>query len=236
MANSIGRWETANIRSSLRSLLGIVLTIACIGQTACATALGEGGAAFNAGNYDEATAKWTEAARAGDANAQYNLGVMWENGLGSMPKDADQAMEWYLKAARRGHLVAMVALARNQLAAGHREAAVSWLNIAARWNDADAISMLTQLNLQVPSPDLFVAKQQADAQMGYALGCALAGGCPSSQAALGTNVPPVQAYSRPQPLQREWFAATTDKMCAYADGTVLNVGSRSCPSSIGGRQ
>lgn len=42
-------------------------------------------------------------------------------------------------------------------------------------------------------------------------------------------------WSTPQPLVREWNAQSADHMCQYADGTVLNVGSRSCPASVAGR-
>ncbi|MSR43556.1 MAG: hypothetical protein EXS19_05920, partial [Pedosphaera sp.] len=37
----------------------------------------------------------------GDASAQYNLGVMYANGLG-VPKDEVEAVKWYRKAADQG--------------------------------------------------------------------------------------------------------------------------------------
>ena len=45
---------------------------------------------------------WSEAAEQGNAEAQYNLGVMYANGDG-VPKDAVEAVKWFRKAAEQGH-------------------------------------------------------------------------------------------------------------------------------------
>ena len=42
-------------------------------------------------------------AESGDAKAQYNLGFMYDKGLG-VPQDATQALHWYGKAAEQGHV------------------------------------------------------------------------------------------------------------------------------------
>ena len=44
-------------------------------------------------------------AEKGDANAQYNLGVMYENGQVVEQNDAE-ALRWYKKAAEKGHAYA----------------------------------------------------------------------------------------------------------------------------------
>ena len=49
-------------------------------------------------------------AEAGDAVAQYDLGVMYANGLG-VPEDDAEAMRWYRLAADQGHADAQVNLA-----------------------------------------------------------------------------------------------------------------------------
>ena len=46
--------------------------------------------------------KQLKAAEQGNANAQYNLGVMYANGDG-VTKDAVKAVEWYQKAAAQGY-------------------------------------------------------------------------------------------------------------------------------------
>ena len=45
---------------------------------------------------------YRKAADQGNANAQYNLGVMYENGEG-VAKDDKQAVYWYRKAADQGN-------------------------------------------------------------------------------------------------------------------------------------
>jgi len=41
-------------------------------------------------------------AKQGDADAQYNLGIMYERGQGATQDDAE-AVKWYRKAAEQGH-------------------------------------------------------------------------------------------------------------------------------------
>lgn len=201
-----------------------------------ASARDKGYEAYNKGDYNKAVAEWVSASSRGDVNAPYNLGVMYENGTSPLSKDLNSAMNWYLRAANRGNLTAMVALARNQIATGQAEAGISWLNLAARWNYNDAIAMLNQLKQPVPVPDLYIAKRQSDDQaaatLGYSLGCALAGGCAANQP--GTAIAPTTRNTGlPKWIRRSWHDAG-HTMCEYADGTVLNVGSKSCPSYIYG--
>ncbi len=50
-----------------------------------------------------------QAAEAGDADAQYNLGVLYVNGEGT-PQDFDEAYRWYHLAAEQGHPMAQAVL------------------------------------------------------------------------------------------------------------------------------
>ena len=62
-------------------------------------------------DYDEA-AKWYRlAAEQGDANAQYILGVLYEDGLGVEQSDTE-AEKWYRKAAEQGNTDAAKRLAK----------------------------------------------------------------------------------------------------------------------------
>ena len=45
---------------------------------------------------------YEEAAKQGRADAQYNLGLMYERGQG-VDQDDSMAMRWYAKAAAQGH-------------------------------------------------------------------------------------------------------------------------------------
>ena len=50
-------------------------------------------------------AEWRKKAETGDANAQFNLGVMYDNGMG-VPKDLVQAHVWLNIAGAKGHEIA----------------------------------------------------------------------------------------------------------------------------------
>lgn len=55
-------------------------------------------AAFNRGDYSTALRRWTPLAEQGIANAQNNLGVMYNAGRG-VPQDYAEAVRWYRLAA-----------------------------------------------------------------------------------------------------------------------------------------
>jgi len=46
---------------------------------------------------------WQKRAEEGSANAQFNLGAMYDNGDG-VPEDDSEAANWYLQAANQGHV------------------------------------------------------------------------------------------------------------------------------------
>ena len=66
-------------------------------------ALRAGQAAFNNGRYQRALAHWRPLAEQGLAEAQYNLGFLYESGWGVDP-DEREAARWYRLAALQGHL------------------------------------------------------------------------------------------------------------------------------------
>lgn len=67
---------------------------------------GSSGGAYDAflnGRYEEAIAIWLPLANNGDAAAQFNMGVMYANGLG-VDRDMGVAMDWWENAARQLHV------------------------------------------------------------------------------------------------------------------------------------
>ena len=58
---------------------------------------------FLGGRYEEAIAIWLPLANAGDAASQFNMGVMYANGLG-VDRDVSVAMDWWGRAARQLHV------------------------------------------------------------------------------------------------------------------------------------
>jgi len=75
---------------------------ALILAAACAAAdFQKGLEAYNRGDFTAAMAEWRPLAEKGDANAQYNVGLLYARGQG-VPEDFRQAAEWYRKAAEQG--------------------------------------------------------------------------------------------------------------------------------------
>ena len=66
-------------------------------------------AIFGADSVDELRKK----AEAGDAAAQYNLGVMYANGNGVL-SDSAEAVRWYRKSAKQGNADAQSNLGRSE--------------------------------------------------------------------------------------------------------------------------
>ena len=70
----------------------------------------EGVAAYEAGNLPLAVKEFRAAADKGDANSQFNIGLMYEQGIG-VGKDEREAVAWYRKAAEQGNSNAQYNLA-----------------------------------------------------------------------------------------------------------------------------
>jgi len=58
-------------------------------------------AALERGDYATALKEWRPLAEQGVARAQYNLGIMYDNGRG-VPENDAEAVKWYRKAAEQG--------------------------------------------------------------------------------------------------------------------------------------
>ncbi len=167
----------------------------------CANGLQRGNEAYNIGQYDLAAQYWNPLAQNGDLYAQHNLGILWERGLGATQKNDAEAAVWYLSAGQQGYTPSMVALARVQRRMGAAASAESWLNLAARWNDQEAISSLRAWAKPIPAPDLYYAQElyrlraqeklaEGMESLGYALGClAAGGGCSSTDTSYSYSTP-----------------------------------------------
>jgi hypothetical protein len=81
------------------------------------------------GDYLLALSHWQPMAAQGHAPSQYNLGLMYDRGLG-LPRNAELAARWYEKAASQGH-----AAAQNHLGSmyEHGEGVVRDLAKARAW-------------------------------------------------------------------------------------------------------
>ena len=127
--------------------------------------------AFARGDYRAALAEWRPLAERGQAEAQFNLGVLYDGGLG-IERDYAQAADWYRRAAEQGHARAQFNLAVLYadglgLARNYAEAA-RWYRQAADQGKAEA-----QFNLGVLYENgLGVIENRTDAARWYLLAAA----------------------------------------------------------------
>jgi len=104
------------------------------GTAAQQRALRDGQSAFNAGKYKKAVSLWNKLAQDGVAEAQYNMGFVYESGWG-VERDDIKAAEWYRKAAVQQHLTAMfnlgLILVERRAPTQDAEQAMDWVRRAA---------------------------------------------------------------------------------------------------------
>jgi TPR repeat protein len=112
------------------------------------TILGGGYQSYLKGDYQAAYEEWLPLAELGDAEAQYNLGVMYDEGAG-IKQDLARAAEWYRKAAEQGFLDAQMNLGmmyyEGQGFARDCAEAASWFKRAADQGDREAAVYLKRI-------------------------------------------------------------------------------------------
>src|SRR5256885_3277697 len=88
----------------------IALLLGC-GAAYAATAYEQAFAAYQKGDYPLALKLLKPLADQGNVNAQYNVGVMYDNALG-VKTDYAEAAKWFQKAAAQGNMYAEVDLGK----------------------------------------------------------------------------------------------------------------------------
>lgn len=96
-------------KSFMRRILAVVLATAAFAAPAAAQE-DDGYAAYERGDYAAAAAAWRAEAEAGGTEAQFNLGVLYDEGLG-VAADKTEAARWYRRAAIGGLAAAQYNLA-----------------------------------------------------------------------------------------------------------------------------
>lgn len=130
--------DTSMVTRHLASILGRIFGLALIVATGAATsALADfetGWRAYQQADFAAALGEWVPLAEGGDPRAQYNLGVMHDEGKG-LARNPALAVEWWRKAAGQGMVRAMHNLANAYIAgegaAQDHAAAIKWLRAAA---------------------------------------------------------------------------------------------------------
>jgi TPR repeat protein len=113
------------------------------------TILGGGYQSYLKGDYQAAFEEWLPLAELGDAEAQYNLGVMYDLGA-SVDQDLARAASWYRKAAAQGFMDAQTNLGmmyyRGEGVGRDYAEAAKWFQLSADKGDTEAAAMLKQLS------------------------------------------------------------------------------------------
>ena len=98
-------------------------------------------AALQKGDYAAALREWTPLAERGDAVAQFNLALMYDNGQG-VRQDYQKALKWYALAAEQGDAEAQFNLGvmyyRGQGVRQDDKTALKWFRLAAEQGHAEA--------------------------------------------------------------------------------------------------
>lgn len=109
------------------------------------TILGGGYQSYLKGDYRAAYEEWLPLAELGDIEAQYNIGVMYDEGAGR-PQDLALAAAWYRKAAQQGFMDAQTNLGmmyyHGQGVGQDRDEAAKWFRLAADQGDKEASGYL----------------------------------------------------------------------------------------------
>ena len=122
-----------------RVFFALMLGLAAVANAAAGFT--EGATAYNAKNYSRALKEITPLAKAGHADAQHLLGLMYYMGRG-LARDYKLALFWHRKAAEQGkpdaqYVVGAMYYTGNAVETDHRQA-VNWFRRAAEKGHAEA--------------------------------------------------------------------------------------------------
>ena len=143
------------IGSKISQMVGWVLLAALLATCGTTPTADQGALNYEQGRYDQAAAEWRPLADDGNYIAQHNMGGLSRYGLGSTPKNLEDAADWFFASAIQGYVPAMVSLAEVQTELGFDDPAETWLLLAARWGNVEAIEHLKQKGVPVPEADLY---------------------------------------------------------------------------------
>ena len=206
-AVKVGAVKVGSLKTTALSRGALVLLACAVGTWAMpqarASDLQDGDAAFDAGRYPDALRLWSAAARTGDAQAAFNLGLLYDLGDG-VTASAETALHWYRRAADAGLGSAAfnvgVMYDSGRGASVDRRAAALWYARAAALGQSRAAYNLGQLYEQgegVPqNPGAAIAwytAASADIPEASVKASSLAAQSPPA-AASGQLVPPIPAW------------------------------------------
>ncbi len=131
----------------MKQIFRVIMCLALFAGLPAFADFQKGWDAYEKSDYATALREWRPLAEQGSASAQYNLGVIYENGQG-VPQNYKQAIKWYLLSAKQGDVGAQFNVGNmyndGQGVPQDGRQAVKWLTLAAENRHAQA-----QYNLAV---------------------------------------------------------------------------------------
>ena len=122
--------------------------------------------AYRNGDYATALMEWKPLAERGNSRAQFNLGVMYDDGDG-VPQDDNEAVRWYRLAAEQGDVDAQINLGvmyyNGQGVLADFVLAHMWFNISAALGDEMGDEKRELIAKEMTSDDLSKAEALARA-------------------------------------------------------------------------
>jgi TPR repeat protein len=120
--------------------------------------------AYEKHDYATAVKEWRPLAEAGDAPSQFNLGLMYLDGVG-VPQNSERAVEWFRRSADRGYAKAQYNLG-SLYAVGHgvrRDLVTAhmWMNLCASSGDAKCAAQRDLIARKLKARDLAAAQRRA---------------------------------------------------------------------------
>ena len=120
--------------------------------------------AYEQRDYATAVKEWRPLAEAGDAPTQFNLGLMYLDGVG-VPQSSEHALEWFRRAADHGYAKAQYNLGslyavgrgvRKDLITAHM-----WMNLCAASGDTRCATQRDLLGGRMKARDVAAAQRRA---------------------------------------------------------------------------
>lgn len=87
----------------------LILPVLLLASVGFADDLSKGLKAYQSADYEKAYELWKPLAKNGNAKAQYNLGIMYEKGIG-VDQDYKEVVKWYELSAKQGNVEAQYSL------------------------------------------------------------------------------------------------------------------------------
>lgn len=150
--------------TDMRLVFCVALALTLTPAIGSARDLDAGFAAYGTGDFVTALREWRPLAQQGNAEAQANLGLMYQRGEG-VPQDYAEAVSWYRKAAEQGFAQAQANLGGMYLLGeGVPQDFVSahmWFNLASGHGDPTGSLLRDALAPKMTPEDISQAQRRA---------------------------------------------------------------------------